>query len=138
MRRLGILFLCLLLAGACTSRRPVSVAPGGRVVVLTDSLLRCGGRDTVRFGRLRSGEAAVSRLWFENRTSEPVVFASVVRSCGCTSLSYDAAPLSPGEVRAVELTFDSRGEWGWQFRSLDLFFAGWPQPFRFFIEADVE
>lgn len=106
--------------------------------MLTDSLLRHGGRDTVRFGRLHSGEVAVSRLWFENGTSQPVVFASVVRSCGCTSLSYDAAPLLPGQTRAVELTFDSRGERGWQFRNLDLFFAGYSQPFRFFAEVDIE
>lgn len=107
-------------------------------VVLTDSVLRCGGSDTVRFGRLHSGEVGVSRLWFENRTSRPVVIVSVTRSCGCTSLSYDAAPIRSGEVRAVEVSFDSRGEFGWQFKRVDLFFAGFAQPFRLFAEADVE
>lgn len=136
MFRAAIL-VCFLLVAACTSR-PASVAHSRRTVVLTDSVLHGGGRDTVRFGRLHSGEVGVSRLWLENRTSRPVVIVSVARSCGCTSLSYDAAPIAPGEARAVEFSFDSRGEYGWQFKSIDLFFAGFPQPFRFFAEADVE
>lgn len=133
----SVIFVSLLLSAACSSR-PASVAPKGRTVVLTDSVLRCGGRDTVRFGRLHSGEVVISRLWLENKTAQPVVMVSVARSCGCTSLSYDAAPILPGETRAVEFSFDSQGEYGWQFRSLDLFFAGFSQPFRFFAEADVE
>ncbi|MDE6876922.1 MAG: DUF1573 domain-containing protein [Alistipes sp.] len=136
MFRAAIL-VCFLLAAACTSRRASVVSPR-RTVVLTDSVLRCGGSDTVRSGRLHSGEVGVSRLWFENRTSRPVVIVSVTRSCGCTSLSYDAAPIRSGEVRAVEVSFDSRGEFGWQFKRIDLFFAGSAQPFRLFAEADVE
>ncbi|MDE5691264.1 MAG: DUF1573 domain-containing protein [Alistipes sp.] len=133
----GLILCSLFLLAACMSR-PAQVAPKGHTVVLTDSVLQCGGRDTVRFGRLHSGETVVSRLWFENRSSQPVVMVSVARSCGCTALSFDAAPILPGEARAVEFSFDSRGEFGWQFRSLDLFFAGFSQPFRFFAEADVE
>ncbi|MEI3553307.1 MAG: DUF1573 domain-containing protein [Alistipes senegalensis] len=40
--------------------------------------------------------------------------ASYRRSCGCTSLEFNPQPIAPGDARQVTLTFDSRGEWGWQ------------------------
>lgn len=128
--------LCLWMS-ACVSR-PAAVEHRGRVVALTDSLLRCGGRDTVRLGRLRSGEIAVSRLWIANRASQPIAVVSFDRSCGCVDFSFDAAPLLPGETREFSLSFDSRGLRGWQFKALDLFFAGASRPLRFFVDAEVE
>lgn len=125
-----------LFCGACGSGA-VSVAPAGRVFVLTDSLLRAGGRDTLRLGRLRSGEIAVSRFRFENRSSQPLILVSYERTCGCTSLEFGSAPFVPGDACAVALTFDSRGEWGWQFKPVDIRFAP-AGSFRLFVEADVE
>ncbi|MDE6446374.1 MAG: DUF1573 domain-containing protein [Alistipes sp.] len=136
MFRSAILLLAAVLCGAC-GHSPAPVAPGGRVIVLTDSLLESGGRDTLRLGRLHSGETAVSRLWFENRTAHPLVIVSYERTCGCTSLAFDSEPFAPGAMCAVELTFDSRGERGWQFKPLDLRFAPAGR-FRLFVEVDVE
>lgn len=136
LRYLFVFVVCLGFA-ACGSRSAV-VGHAGRTIVLTDSLLECGGRDTVRFGHLYSGETGVLHFRFENRSSRPLVIASVERSCGCTALEFDAAPFGPGDVRQLALSFDSRGERGWQLKVVDLFFAGVPRPFRFFVEADVE
>ncbi|MDE6070618.1 MAG: DUF1573 domain-containing protein, partial [Alistipes sp.] len=66
---------------ACVSR-PAAVERKGRGVVLTDSLFEYGSCDTMRLGRLHSGEIAVSRLWIANRASRPVVISSFDRSCG--------------------------------------------------------
>lgn len=110
----------------------------GRIIVLTDAIAATGGTDTIRFGRLRSGEIAVQRLWIENASQHPVAFVSYARSCGCTTLEFDSQPLIPGESREVSLTFDSRGEHGWQLKTLDIALAGTNRPLRLFIEADVE
>ncbi|MDE7304562.1 MAG: DUF1573 domain-containing protein [Alistipes sp.] len=136
---LRVVFLCWLgvALNACGSRH-AAVGHPGRVVALTDSLLDCGGRDTVRLGRLHSGEVAVSRLQIANHTSRPVVVASFERSCGCVDFAFDAEPLLPGRTRELTLTFDSRGLRGWQFKNLDLFFAGASRPWRIFVDADVE
>ena len=41
-------------------------------------------------------------------------------------------------AQQVTLTFDARGEWGWQLKTLDVSFAGARSPLRLFIEAEVE
>ena len=56
-RMLAILALAALAVGCGTS--PRAVERKGRIISLTDSILTTGGTDTVRFGRLGSGEIAV-------------------------------------------------------------------------------
>ena len=135
-RMLAILALAALAVGCGTS--PRAVERKGRIISLTDSILTTGGTDTVRFGRLHSGEIAQLRLWLANETSGPVVIAKYGRSCGCTTLEYDNQPINAGDAQQVTLTFDARGEWGWQLKTLDVSFAGARSPLRLFIEAEVE
>ena len=78
------------------------------------------------------------RLWLANDASRPVAVASYRRSCGCTTLEYDNQPINAGDAQQVTLTFDARGEWGWQLKTLDVSFAGARSPLRLFIEAEVE
>ena len=140
-----LLLLPLLTVGACTTRsrqqplrRPVDALEKGRIIRLTDRTLETGGSDTVRFGHLRSGEIAVVQLWLANQTTQPIILSDYRSSCGCTTLDFDTQPIRPGEAQRLALTFDSRGEWGWQLKSVDLFVAGSNRPFRLFVEADVE
>ena len=135
-RMLAILALAALAVGCGTS--PRAVERKGRIISLTDSILTTGGTDTVRFGRLHSGEIAQLRLWLANETSGPVVIAKYGRSCGCTTLEYDNQPINAGDAQQVTLTFDARGEWGWQLKTLDVSLAGARSPLRLFIEAEVE
>lgn len=110
----------------------------GRIITLTDSLLVHGGSDTLRFGRLGSGEIAVQRFRIENASTKPLVLVSTQRSCGCISLDHDNQPLAPGRQLTLDMTFDSRGEYGWQLKRMDLIFAGARKPLRIYVEADVE
>ncbi|MCM1302116.1 MAG: DUF1573 domain-containing protein [Alistipes senegalensis] len=130
---------------ACTSRttqspirKPLTKIEKGRIIRLTGRTMETGGSDTVRFGHLHSGEIAVLQLWIANCTARPLVLADYRRSCGCTTLEFDNQPVRPGEAQSVSLTFDSRGERGWQLKTLDLLPAGTERPFRLFVEADVE
>ena len=101
-RMLAILALAALAVGCGTS--PRAVERKGRIISLTDSILTTGGTDTVRFGRLGSGEIAVLRLWLANDASRPVAVASYRRSCGCTTLEFDAQP----SIRAANGAGNSR------------------------------
>ena len=135
-RMLAILALAALAVGCGTS--PRAVERKGRIISLTDSILTTGGTDTVRFGRLGSGEIAVLRLWLANDASRPVAVASYRRSCGCTTLEFDREPVAPGAARRLRLRFDSRGEHGWQLKTVDLHLAGAARPLRIFVEAEIE
>ncbi len=108
------------------------------IIHLTDEIIESGGSDTVRFGRLHSGEIAVLSLWLANETEHPIVLSDYRRSCGCTTLEFTAQPIPPNRARQLPLTFDSRGEWGWQLKTIDLLFSGSEHSFRLFIEAEVE
>ncbi len=138
----------LLTASACISHttqraedRPIaelSKNGKGSIIHITDEMIESGGSDTVRFGRLHSGEIAVLSLWLANETEYPIVLSDYRRSCGCTTLEFTAQPISPNRARQLPLTFDSRGEWGWQLKTIDLLFSESEQSLRLFIEAEVE
>lgn len=143
MLRVGLLCCACVAAVACGGGRTAPPAPpalprGARVVAVTDSLLAAGGCDTLRFGRLRSGEIARKRLWIENRTQRAVALLSYERTCGCTTLGFDSEPLPPGALREVEVTFDSRGEQGWQLKLVELRLAGAARNLCLVVEAEVE
>ena len=137
MLRVCLLLLLAAALAACGARQ-VKTERKGRIITLTDTILDTGGTDTVRFGRLGSGEIAVLRLWLANDASRPMAIASYRRSCGCTTLEFDAQPIAPGDARQVTLTFDSRGERGWQLKALDITLAGGQRPLRLFVEADIK
>ena len=124
-------------AAAC-STRPRPTERKGPIITLTDSTLGTGGSDTVRFDRLRSGEIGMQRLWIANESSRSVAVVSYERSCGCTTLEFDNQPIAPGEARQATLSFDSRGQRGWQLKSVDITLAGAQRPLRLIVEADVE
>ncbi len=138
----------LLTTSACISHttqqtedRPIAELSKNRkssIIHLTDEIIESGGSDTVRFGRLHSGEIAVLSLWLANETEHPIVLSDYRRSCGCTTLEFTAQPISPNRARLLPLTFDSRGEWGWQLKTIDLLFSGSEHSLRLFIEAEVE
>ncbi len=113
-------------------------AHSGQRIVLTDSLLTAGGCDTLRFGRMHEGEIAVKQLWIENRCTKPVVMLGYDRTCGCTTIDFDTKPIREGEAQRISVTFDSRGEWGWQMKRVDVKFSSGTHPFRLFVEADIE
>ena len=71
-------------------------------------------------------------------SEKPVVVTSYRTSCGCTSLEFDKQPVPPGGTLPVEITFDSRGEHGWQLKSVELLIAGAPRTFRLLVEADID
>ena len=141
----ALLLLSLLTATACTSRsrqqflrRPVDALEKGQIIRLTDAILAAGGSDTVRFGRLHTGEIAVVQLWIANQTKHPILLSDYRRSCGCTMLEFDTQPIRAGEAQCVSLTFDSRGEWGWQLKTVDLIVTGANRPLRLYVEAEIE
>ena len=108
------------------------------MIRVTKQLLASGVSDTVRIGRLRAGEIAMAQFWLANETDAPIVPAEYQTSCGCATLQFENQPLQPGHAREVTLFFDSRGEWGWQFKRVDLIVAGAGQPIRLYVEAQVE
>ena len=141
MKRISTIALLVLLTAAACSQRPANTAATGnstQVIAVTDSVLRFGASDTLRLGRLHSGEQAVRSFALRNDTPTPIVIINHSTTCNCTSFDYDRSPCMPGEQTVVRCTFDSRGEFGWQFKLVKMRLSGSDEPLRIFIEAEVE
>lgn len=128
---------CLAGTGCSSSGRPKSEFRGHTVEIAPEQLA-AGGSDTLRLGRIRAGEIVRTEIGIRNRTQRPLAITGYERACGCTEFDCDLRPILPGETRRAAVLFDSQGEWGWQFRKIELFFADAPQPWRLWIEAEVE
>ncbi len=142
MRRGLLIFVVGLWLAGCDALRPKSAdtepAPLGQKVVITDSLLLHGGTDTLRLGRMFSGEEAVVHFHLENRSHEPLLIVGEELTCGCIALTYERKPVSEGESVPVEMHFSSRGLYGWQLKLFYLHLHGSAEPLKFFVEAEVE
>lgn len=133
------MMVVLLLFVACGSRpQPKETTPYGQKLLLSDSIARFGGADTIRFGQMQEGEIAEKPLQLVNEGKTPLVIRTVERTCGCTTLEYENQPLMPGERRQITLRFDARGEWGWQLKLLRLYLNDGQEPLRLYVEADIE
>lgn len=138
MRSLVGLVILLFFVACGSKPQPKEATPYGQKIILSDSIARLGGADTIRFGRMHEGEIAEKPLQLVNGSSTPIVIRQVERTCGCTTLEHENQPLMPGEKRQMMLRFDARGEWGWQLKLLRLYLNASPEPLRLYVEADIE
>lgn len=139
MLRLLLLTGFLFSAGCGHLRKPPQTGScTGQIIAVSDTISVAGSTDTVRFGRMRSGEIAVKPLLLLNQTQHPLTIASYARTCGCTTLEYENQPLMPGDKKQLNMIFDTRGERGWQLKTVELYFAGNQRPLKLHVEAEVE
>ena len=129
--------VALVLLCGCGSRSGHRTFSGPIIAVSAESL-HTDMSDTLRFGRLHSGETARLEAGFCNRGGEPLVVVRSESSCGCTSLEYDAQPIMPGDTLRVAVRFDTSGQRGWLFKVLRVYFSGGERPLRLYVEADVQ
>jgi hypothetical protein len=132
---IAIASITLLLSCA---EQQTKVEYGGQMVEYTDSLLSVGVTDTIRFGRMRSGEIAVKSLAIKNSTSKPMVILRHETTCHCATITYTKQPLMPNQESEIRFEFDSRGTSGWQMKLANFHIAGAERPLRIFIEAEIE
>ncbi|WP_300108731.1 DUF1573 domain-containing protein [uncultured Alistipes sp.] len=134
MRYLTLILAGLLIVG-CQSRE--STVFSGQTIEISDTTLTAGCSDTVRFGRLHSGELGVKHLHLRNASSQTLVITRHEVSCQCVRPEFERKPIKPGEEIPFDLRFDSRGEYGWQMKLLKLYNSESSAPLKIYVEADV-
>lgn len=140
----SVVAFCGLVLYACagrTSRPDSNKADAGSLYAFTaelsDSLLKSGVSDTLDLGRMREGEVISQTIGLRNGGDTPVVILGVETSCGCTTVDYPRQPIMPGETEALGFRFDSRGEYGRQFKSFRIFTSASERPYRIYIKGEV-
>ena len=143
MRGVATYMLAALLFAASCQRGKVQQAQtsapvSSQTITIDNASLLSGASDTLRFGRMRSGEIIAKRIRVENRSDKPLVITHHTVSCGCLSAKYDRKPTQKGESQTLDIEFDSRTMYGLQLKSLVLHLAQMEQPIRIIVEAEVE
>lgn len=66
----------------------------------------------VDFGDVTPSSTVVKNIRIVNRCTTPLILLDHTTQCRCMWLEYSREPISESRYTDVELTFDSRGEWG--------------------------
>lgn len=124
--------------GSATQKSLTSQPQQMQTVVITSQSASTGVADTLRFGRMRSGEIVVKNLRVENRSGEPIVLLRHTTTCGCIKPTYERRPVADGQSVDIALEFDSRTMYGWQMKLMEFYFAEKGKPLKVYAEAEVE
>ncbi len=107
-------------------------------IVISDTTTAQIGADTIRFGRLNSGEIAQKVVWVENQTQKPLVVLGYSVDCACTTIEHSTKPINPTYATPLKVTFNTRGQRGWLVKRIDVTHSGSKRPLQLFVECEVE
>ncbi len=77
-------------------------------------------RELHNFGTLKAGEIVSFSFVFMNNGKIPVKIKKVDTSCGCIKTNYDKGEIGRGEKSAIEVIFNTSGEWGNQLKMIQV------------------
>ena len=112
----------LLLFPSCANRR----SPANKVIEKSQSPEKKDPAKIVfvkeihNFGTLKDGEIVSFSFVFQNAGGSPLKIIKTGKSCGCLDIKYDAKMINPGESSAVEVVFNTAGEWGNQMKGVTI------------------
>ena len=145
MKALAYITTLLLLCTSCGARAPkadknvtMGSAVNTQTIAITADDVEQGVADTLRFGKMRSGEIIAKTLRVENRCNRPIVLLRHTTTCGCIKINYDRKPIAPGQSSEIYFEFDSRTLYGWQMKLMEFYFAEKGNPMKIYAEAEVE
>lgn len=78
------------------------------------------------FGKIREGEIVAHTYYFKNTGAADLLIKNVDSGCGCTNVTYSSQPLPPDKEGKIEITFNSSGRYGKQYKEI-LIFANLPK-----------
>lgn len=73
------------------------------------------------FGDMSAGEEVTHTFYFKNTGAHNLLIKNIETGCGCTTVSYDKAPIRPGKEGKIEIAFNSAGRYGKQYKEISIF-----------------
>ena len=89
------------------------------------------------FGKILQGEVVSYTFHFTNAGNVPLIITSVDKSCGCTAGDYPREPIAPGERGDIKVTYDSKGHFGFQSKTVVVNSNTMPSQTALRIKAEV-
>ncbi len=94
-------------------------------------------QDLHDFGKVIRGEVVTYAFKFENSGMSDLIIADITASCGCTATEYPEKPIKPGEENYINVTFNSEGRSGYQYKSVTVLANTQPSKTVLNIKAQV-
>lgn len=89
------------------------------------------------FGKILQGEVVSYTFHFTNTGNVPLIITGVDKSCGCTASDYPRQPIAPGEGGDIKITYDSKGHFGFQTKTVTVNSNALPSATTLRIKAEV-
>jgi len=89
------------------------------------------------FGKLKGGEIVTHTFQIKNTGTGNLLIRNIDTSCGCTTPSYSKKPIKPGETGKIEITFDTKGRSGKQYKVIQVFANIPERSFQLTFKADI-
>lgn len=92
----------------------------------------------VEFGRVPRSSTTTKAIRVINTGTTPLVLLDYSTQCRCMWLEYSREPIEAGSYSELELSFDSRGEWGSVGNYMEITTSREGTPIVLWIAAEVE
>ncbi len=123
MQRL-LIFSLLVLFFSCGNENNPKSAIDHSETTIADTVRRFADLqyidDFFDFGSIIQGEIVSTSFRFTNKGNSPLVIKHVIPGCGCTKVNVSKEVLKPNEEAVLEVTFESEGWRGLQYKSVTL------------------
>lgn len=92
----------------------------------------------VDLGSVMRSAVATETIRIVNRSDSPLLLLDYSTQCRCMWLEFERKPIAPKESIDIELTFDSRGEWGSVGNYMEIVTSTEDMPIVLWIGAEIE
>lgn len=92
----------------------------------------------VDLGSVMRSTVATETIRLVNQSDSPLLLLDYSTQCRCMWLEFERKPIAPKESIDIELTFDSRGEWGSVGNYMEIVTSTEDMPIVLWIGAEIE
>jgi hypothetical protein len=96
------------------------------------------GKTMFMFADVKEGEQLSHTFEFTNSGNEPLVISDYQVACSCTKAIFSKEPILPGQKSVIEITFDTKGKYGYQDRIIKIFSNAKKSPVKLRIKVFVD
>lgn len=107
-----LLFSFILLSFSCRDKKEASLAADTKIEWT---------KKVWDFGTISEGEEVAHTFYFKNTGDHQLLIKKIETGCGCTTANYSKAPIPPGKEGKIEITFNSAGRYGKQYKEIRIF-----------------
>ena len=131
MNKLTFVILYLFIIMACTRNQSKQTEVIKGIPELTVQ------NEIHNFGTLDAGEIVNYSFKITNGGSGALIIDSVIYSCECLSVNWPEKAIVKGESAFVQVTYDSSGEWGNMYKTLEIYSNASEKKKNIYIAAKV-